>query len=886
MAEQNPIKYSDLISPDDSIEKLIGQLESLQRTYEGVAQSVKDQAASMAASLKSVSGATEQGRQSTRGASQEADRLTKAYEALSFARSETAQKIAELKEQQKQEQMITKLNVQLNNSAAGSYNSLSAQYRLNKIALNNLTAEERENIPYAKKLEEETKKIYEEMDRLQRATGKYTLNVGNYENAINSAIGVNSKWFNQLQMLAGLFQGGLTNGIKTAGTAVAGFGRQLLALLANPIVATIAAITAVFMALAKGISSSEQNTQLLNQVLAPFQRILTGVVNVLQMAATGILKVVKGFEDLAMGASRLMEKLPLVGGAFKKVNDALKENIDLTIRKQQLDMAERNNTVEQAKLARDVARLRNQAAQTNDPQKQALYLANAKALEHKIMLNEIALAKEDLAIKERLAAQSQNDKEANDALAAAKVRLYKAEENYYQRTLRMEKQLTRLNTSSGAGGGKSGRSTAVDNADREAKERERILRDSQKKEQAAIRQSEDAKVALIENSFDRERAETILYYDRHIEDLKAQLSEEANLTEEAKKAMNDTIVSLEQQKWNKLADIADKEMKQAVDAENRDAEERVKKAGQMQKRQENFVKKRLDLYDILGFKLTEDQKAGIDEALEYAIGSLNQFMDAYVAAAEARKQEADAEVSRVQGVLEAEIEARNLGYANDVETARKELEEAKKNQQKAIEQQKRAQQAQELIDTATQTSSLITATANIWKSLSGIPIVGTALAIAAIATMWGSFAAAKIMAHQVAGSGTETYGEGTVELLQGGSHQSGNDIDLGRKKDGTRRRAEGGEYFAVINKRSSRKYRDMIPDIINSLNRDTFAEKYMGAYDGAGVSVTVNGRNPDLKELTQSVNDIRDQGRTRTYNDGGNTVMIYKNLKRVVRNGN
>ena len=60
----------------------------------------------------------------------------------------------------------------------------------------------------------------------------------------------------------------------------------------------------------------------------------------------------------------------------------------------------------------------------------------------------------------------------------------------------------------------------------------------------------------------------------------------------------------------------------------------------------------------------------------------------------------------------------------------------------------------------------------------------------------------------------------------------------------------------------------------------------MGAYDGAGVSVTVNGRNPDLKELTQSVNDIRDQGRTRTYMDGGNTVMVYKNLKRVVRNGN
>ena len=45
MGEQNPIKYSDLISPDDSIEKLITQLESLQETYTGVANSVKAQAA-------------------------------------------------------------------------------------------------------------------------------------------------------------------------------------------------------------------------------------------------------------------------------------------------------------------------------------------------------------------------------------------------------------------------------------------------------------------------------------------------------------------------------------------------------------------------------------------------------------------------------------------------------------------------------------------------------------------------------------------------------------------------------------------------------------------------------------------------------------------------
>jgi hypothetical protein len=235
-------------------------------------------------------------------------------------------------------------------------------------------------------------------------------------------------------------------------------------------------------------------------------------------------------------------------------------------------------------------------------------------------------------------------------------------------------------------------------------------------------------------------------------------------------------------------------------------------------------------------------------------------------------------------VLEAEIEARNNGYANEVETARKEYEAAKKNQEKAIKEQQKAQQAQEMLDTATQVSSLITATANIWKVFSGMPFgVGIPLAIAATALMWGSFAASKIKAHEVAGTGVEQYGEGTVELLQGGSHQSGNDIDLGRKKDGTRRRAEGGEFFAVINKRSSRKYRDLIPEVVNALNDGTFAEKYMPSGGDINV-VAAGGNDARMRALSDDVHQIRQQGEMKTYTDGkGNTVTVYKNVKRITR---
>jgi hypothetical protein len=49
---EQPIKYSDLISPDDSIEKLIGQLEQLQEAYTGMANNVKQQAGQVASGIK------------------------------------------------------------------------------------------------------------------------------------------------------------------------------------------------------------------------------------------------------------------------------------------------------------------------------------------------------------------------------------------------------------------------------------------------------------------------------------------------------------------------------------------------------------------------------------------------------------------------------------------------------------------------------------------------------------------------------------------------------------------------------------------------------------------------------------------------------------------
>ena len=281
-----------------------------------------------------------------------------------------------------------------------------------------------------------------------------------------------------------------------------------------------------------------------------------------------------------------------------------------------------------------------------------------------------------------------------------------------------------------------------------------------------------------------------------------------------------------------------------------------------------------DIYEVFGINLNEGQKEAINTSLSYAMEALNTFTQAAVQAADAKVQAADKEVSSAQKVLETEMQARANGYANNVALAQKELEQQKKNQQQAIAQQRRAQKQQEAVQTIQQMGNLVTATSMIWSQL-GFP-----WAIPAIAVMWGSFIASKVKAAQVT-KNTETYGDGTVELLEGGSHASGNDIDLGMKKDGTRRRAEGGEFFAVINKRSSRKFRGVIPDVIKSLNDGTFADKYSRAYDGAPM---LGVASLELGSIGDDVRAIRDNSRQRVFVDGiGRTIIVNGNNKRIIR---
>lgn len=1159
----NPIKYSDLVKPDDSITKLIAQLDQLSDAYMNTLQNIKSEAITVKAALEGVSGATENGRKTIRGASNDTDKLTRAARDLAFAESENAKRLAELKQAQKEANELNKLTTRLNQSAEGSYNRLSAQYSINKIYLNNMTVEEREATEEGRKLVAETKAIYEEMKRLQEATGKTSLNVGNYSDA---AKGLTTQIENQTKQLALLRLEG------KQGTAEYQQLSKETAILRDAVKDATAEITRMasdtsnldaVLGLAAGASggfaaytgamelfgAESEDVQEAQKKLQAAIAITTGV-QAIQNAVQKQSAIMLGISRLQMAAlskAQVYNRLVTMQGT--------KATLAATIAQKAFNLIAAANpyvllalalvTVVGALVlfASNTDKSAKNQQKLNEAQKVWLDYLETEATEMNRVSNErVAQLNRELNIAKARNASLSETRKIEDEILAERTKAHNKSVGFYGQELndleanraklkQLNDMLVQLNNAKARGDKKvyidvdldgkidkvkvdeaidavqgqidnTGRAVDIavnlktEGADLDAErkiqaaQRQQENRNNAKAETDILRKAEDARIALIKNTFDQQRAQRQAANARAIADIQLQLRTETNLTVKARKALNNQIVLLRQQLAVDMVDIANQQraaelsaqratqdaqialmaegaekqreqlrveyerqiqdintrletergltetqvaellnqqlllqqqyakslgelndkitidqMQSAADrtqlqldaaregsqeeinlriqllqqqraielAQNRQLAEEVRQSEadinakydaevlkqttelnqqralmlfdqtqaleasefdlirNSEERKTRFrlaqEKARLqkilelnkaagvkmtdaevktientiakidqeiekskgdergnDIYGLFGLNLDDDQKEAISTSVSFAIEQLNSFLDAKVQAADAAVSAADKEVDASQRRLDAELEARANGYANNVAMAQKELDQAKKNQEKALKEQQKAQKAQQAIQTIQQIGNLVTASALIWSQL-GFPF-----AIPAIAIMWGSFAASKIKAAQLSKSanagGSESYGDGTVEMLAGGSHQSGDDVDLGTKPDGTRRRAEGGEFFAVINKRNSRRFRRIIPDVINSLNRGTFAQKYLNAYNTDGVNVTVQQNNaPDLRDLKDDVREIKEQNRRRRYVDGnGNVIEVYKNLTRKIKN--
>lgn len=282
-----------------------------------------------------------------------------------------------------------------------------------------------------------------------------------------------------------------------------------------------------------------------------------------------------------------------------------------------------------------------------------------------------------------------------------------------------------------------------------------------------------------------------------------------------------------------------------------------------------------NIWELLGMSKRQASsfKLFIDSLKESLSEALDAWADYY--AEKARLAEEDFDEAKSEYEIQQQLRAE--GYANSVETARREMEEKRRLRNEALRQEAAAEKAQEDLNAAQAASEMVVAVAKVFKQF-GMPL-GAIMA----GTMVAAFIAARVSAIRAARAKASLYSEGTVEMLEGGSHASGHDISLGYTKDGRERRAEGGEFFAIINKRNSRRYRSVIPDVINSLNDGTFAQRYVSSMDRVGdtISYISTAGGSDLTSLENDVKGIREQGETRSYIDGqGNLVEISKGIIR------
>ena len=401
--------------------------------------------------------------------------------------------------------------------------------------------------------EELKKSINEVTDALKEGeeeTQRYYRNVGNYEEAIKSAVSSNIPFIGTLIQTQDEM-GSVKAGAVAAGAAVKNFSKTLLALLANPIVAILTAISVVVMAVAKGIKSSEENTSRWNAVLAPLKMALDAVGKVLQIVANGILSVVEAGDKMMGWITKQLEKLPVLGKYVAEVNKENERYIAMAKEQAAIDRDTRNLQVQNAKNALQIATLKAKADdELNVSAKERMEaIREANRLEEEASKKNYELAKRRYELMVQQNAMAENTKETNDAIAQAEVEMYNALTEYQDKR-----------------GELLGREVSLANEIKSAeKEKSDAAIAAKQKELEAVRAAEDAMLALVKDGRDKQSKEITLQYNRQIEDLRTRLKTETDLTVKARQAINDQIKALEQQKAAELQKLSEEELQKEID---------------------------------------------------------------------------------------------------------------------------------------------------------------------------------------------------------------------------------------------------------------------------------------------------------------------------------
>jgi hypothetical protein len=241
---------------------------------------------------------------------------------ISTANSKEAKELETLKKQYSDQKKGIK-------DVSGSYNDLDAQLKKATKDYKDLSKAQREGSE-GKALQSKISGLDKELKNLDSSMGKHNRNVGNYESALE----------------------GLPGGFGAASKGAIGLGKQLWALVANPIGAIIAAIVLYLAALYKAFTSTDSGANM----FAAGMEIVSAVIDVVRQrlagVATGIVELFKGNWKESMAAFKEGFR-----GIGDQMTDATKAAVDYTYAIDALGDSEDNYISKRADNANKIAKL-------------------------------------------------------------------------------------------------------------------------------------------------------------------------------------------------------------------------------------------------------------------------------------------------------------------------------------------------------------------------------------------------------------------------------------------------------------------------------------------------------------------------------------------------
>jgi len=908
----NPIKASDIYIDDGAITRAIEELGRLGQQIEQVQKVAKK----YADSIKTANVAQEDGRKQITEATKAADRLAKEKEKLTREYREQEKELIKLREERKKNTRQATLEIKAANAAKGSYNALSAQYSLNKQRLNAMTQEQRDAAEASEGLVTKTREIYEEMKRLQKETGKTALNVGNYKESVVEAIKETTGFGQAMDMVSktpllaviGLLVGAISGlfaaftktergarlmekasgALSGAMSVLVGFVDAFVDVAVDAFNDPIGAIEDLWAALKENIVNRFEGLIDLFKAVGSglkgiWDRDLPSIKKAAQDAATAIVQMNTGLdkeqqEDFADGVKKVTEEIFKQTQAYIDLANARRSTIR---QNRELEKALQSIITQEGRL-RIIADDTTRSFKEREEAAEAAREANEQraAIEMQIAQGNLNLINDEIAARR---SQKMDVEDLLDRQLQAFVELKGAERDYtltVQENEKIRRELIQDRLERDL-------DLFIDIFDNQKTINERIIADETIAASERRKLLEETK-KLADDSFAEQIATIQKFTDVQLDS--NEIINESNLLVLREKlrqlGVSDTvegrILEIVRDRRMAVADLADAEKQLTKEIrERREAEaaplEMLPTPSQDQDLgvEVDYTVGQTDeegLFERLG--IGDAQQEQLKNSIDFAKGKINELAQARLQAANAAVQASDREVQAAQAALQAEISAAEQGQAANIEARQEELAAAEQQQQEALKQRERAQKAQLAIDTVTQASSLITAASKILKD------VPFPLNIAAVGTMFGSFALAKIKAFQAA----KIFRDGGLEFLDyGGSHESGNDIFIGTDGHGSQMRAERGEAMAVINRKATSRYRSVLPAIIDSLNNQQFELQfsYMGQA-AQQIPILSPSINFDTKRMEGHLSAIRQNGSEQYYTDSKGRMIRKRGNKRTI----